>query len=124
MTVDIGVSGPGVVDSALKRRIAAARESGSKLTLTDLAEEIKISSFRVTRVGELIGREVAELFDIPLGSSTFRWPRPRRSATVSAKSSKRWDSGVSARPVPPRRSRCLTMPSKKAGFSPRVRSAD
>ncbi|MGI5832210.1 MAG: PFL family protein [Thermoguttaceae bacterium] len=67
VTVDIGVSGPGVVDSALKRRIAAARESGSKLTLTDLAEEIKISSFRVTRVGELIGREVAELLDIPFG---------------------------------------------------------
>lgn len=54
-TVNIGVSGPGVVGSALKRRLAL----GEDLTLGDLAEEIKITSFRVTRVGELIGREVA-----------------------------------------------------------------
>lgn len=67
VTVNIGVSGPGVVDSALKRRIASAREQGKKLTLTDLAEEIKLSSFRVTRVGELIGREVAETLEIPFG---------------------------------------------------------
>ncbi|MBQ6158224.1 MAG: PFL family protein [Thermoguttaceae bacterium] len=67
VTVNIGVSGPGVVDSALKRRIASAREQGKKLTLTDLAEEIKLSSFRVTRVGELIGREVAETLGIPFG---------------------------------------------------------
>lgn len=65
--VNIGVSGPGVIDSALKRRIAAARESGKRLTLTDLAEEIKISSFRVTRVGELIGREVADRLGVPFG---------------------------------------------------------
>ena len=65
--VNIGVSGPGVVDCALKRRIAAACENGQKLTLTDLAEEIKLSSFRVTRVGELIGREVAETLGVPFG---------------------------------------------------------
>lgn len=53
--VNIGVSGPGVVGSALKRRLAL----GEDLTLGDLAEEIKITCFRVTRVGELIGREVA-----------------------------------------------------------------
>ena len=61
--VNIGVSGPGVVCSALKRRIAL----GQKLTLGDLAEEIKITSFRVTRVGELIGREVAAELNVPFG---------------------------------------------------------
>ena len=61
--VNIGVSGPGVVCSALKRRIA----EGNKLTLGDLAEEIKLTSFRVTRVGELIGREVAEQLQLPFG---------------------------------------------------------
>lgn len=61
--INIGVSGPGVVCSALKRRIAL----GERLTLGDLAEEIKITSFRVTRVGELIGREVAAELDIPFG---------------------------------------------------------
>ena len=65
--INIGVSGPGVVDSALRRRIAAAREGNKKLTLSDLAEEIKFSSFRVTRVGELIGREVADRLETSFG---------------------------------------------------------
>jgi uncharacterized protein (UPF0210 family) len=61
--VNIGVSGPGVVCSALRRRV----QLGGKLTLGDLAEEIKITSFRVTRVGELIGREVAAELGVPFG---------------------------------------------------------
>ncbi len=40
---------------------------GEKLTLGDLAEEIKLTSFRVTRVGELIGREVAAELGMPFG---------------------------------------------------------
>jgi uncharacterized protein len=63
-TINIGVSGPGVVSSALKRRVAQDKE---KLTLGDLAEEIKLTSFRVTRVGELIGREVAAALDTEFG---------------------------------------------------------
>jgi len=70
-TVNIGVSGPGVVRSALERRIARAAGRpgglGEKLTLGDLAEEIKITSFRVTRAGELIGREVANELGVPFG---------------------------------------------------------
>jgi len=62
-TVNIGVSGPGVVASALKRKL----QLGDKLDIGDLAEEIKITSFRVTRVGELIGREVAAELDVPFG---------------------------------------------------------
>ena len=62
-TVNIGVSGPGVVSSALKRRLSLEQH----LTLGDLAEEIKITSFRVTRVGELIGREVAAELGIAFG---------------------------------------------------------
>jgi len=62
-TVNIGVSGPGVVGSALKRRLAI----GADLTLGDLAEEIKITCFRVTRVGELIGREVAAELKVAFG---------------------------------------------------------
>ncbi|MDD4786142.1 MAG: PFL family protein [Pirellulales bacterium] len=62
-TINIGVSGPGVVGSALRRRLAMA----GKITLGDLAEEIKITSFRITRVGELIGREVATELGLPFG---------------------------------------------------------
>ena len=49
--------------SASKRRLSLEK----KLTLGDLAEEIKITSFRVTRVGELIGREVAAELGLAFG---------------------------------------------------------
>jgi uncharacterized protein (UPF0210 family) len=62
-TVNIGVSGPGVVCSALRRRLSIEKN----LTLGDLAEEIKITSFRITRVGELIGREVAAELGLSFG---------------------------------------------------------
>jgi len=61
--VNIGVSGPGVVKNALVR----LRESCPNPTLGDIAEQIKLTSFRVTRVGELIGREVAAQLGVPFG---------------------------------------------------------
>ena len=63
VVVNVGVSGPGVVSSALKRKL----ELQPNLTLGDLAEEIKITAFRVTRAGELIGREVAQELGVPFG---------------------------------------------------------
>ncbi len=63
--INVGVSGPGVVCSALKRRIQ--REGAENLGLDDLAEEIKETSCRVTRCGELIGREVAKDLGLPFG---------------------------------------------------------
>lgn len=61
--INIGVSGPGVVKSALERLLAG----GGKINLGALAEEIKTTSFRVTRVGELIGREVASVLGVSFG---------------------------------------------------------
>jgi uncharacterized protein len=61
--INIGVSGPGVVQRALERMI----ESEKDVDLGMIAEQIKVTSFRVTRVGELIGREVAEALDVPFG---------------------------------------------------------
>jgi uncharacterized protein (UPF0210 family) len=54
--INVGVSGPGVVLSALRR----LRESQDRPSLTDVAETIKRMSFKITRAGELIGREVAK----------------------------------------------------------------
>lgn len=54
--INIGVSGPGVV----KRAIERLRQSYPDCTLGDVAEQIKSTAFRVTRCGELIGREVAQ----------------------------------------------------------------
>jgi uncharacterized protein (UPF0210 family) len=53
--LNVGVSGPGVVLSAIRR----LRASGRKIDLGDIAETVKRMSFKVTRAGELIGREVA-----------------------------------------------------------------
>jgi hypothetical protein len=61
--IHIGVSGPGVVKRALER----LREMVPNCTLNDMAEEIKSTTFRVTRVGELIGREVAARLGVPFG---------------------------------------------------------
>jgi uncharacterized protein (UPF0210 family) len=63
--INVGVSGPGVVARALERRIS--RDAAAGLDLGDLAEQIKETSFRVTRCGELVGREVARRMGIPFG---------------------------------------------------------
>jgi len=61
--VNIGVSGPGVV----KRAIERMAEKGLRPNLGELAEQIKTTAFRVTRVGELIGREVAQKLGVAFG---------------------------------------------------------
>ncbi len=53
--INVGCSGPGVVLSALKR----LRASGEPYDLSTVAETIKRMAFKVTRAGELVGREVA-----------------------------------------------------------------
>ncbi|MBU0992863.1 MAG: PFL family protein [Proteobacteria bacterium] len=63
MVINVGVSGPGVVKNAIDRALA----QDQKLDLGKIAELIKRTACRVTRVGELIGREVAERLDVPFG---------------------------------------------------------
>ena len=65
IVINVGVSGPGVIARALERKIAQAGRQ--KLGLHDLAEEIKRTAFRVTRCGELIGRQVAKSLGVPFG---------------------------------------------------------
>ena len=63
--LNVGVSGPGVIARALERIIDnVGREN---LRLDDLAEEIKQTTFRVTRCGELIGRRVSEKLGVEFG---------------------------------------------------------
>ena len=63
--INVGVSGPGVIARALERKITD--EGAENLGLDDLAEEIKQATFRVTRCGELVGRQVAEAIGLPFG---------------------------------------------------------
>jgi uncharacterized protein (UPF0210 family) len=60
--INVGVSGPGVVKRAIERNLTDQR-----LTLGRIAEIIKRTACKVTRVGELIGREVADSLGIQFG---------------------------------------------------------
>ncbi len=64
--LNVGVSGPGVIARALERLIEKHPEPGS-LQLDELAEEIKQTTFRVTRCGELIGRAASKSLGIEFG---------------------------------------------------------
>lgn len=59
ITLNIGISGPGVVNSVV--------EKNRNCNLTQLSEIIKRTVFKITRGGELIGRELAENLGIPFG---------------------------------------------------------
>lgn len=61
--INVGVSGPGVVKKAIDR----ARNASPEADLGQLSEIIKRTAFKVTRVGELIGRQVARKLGVPFG---------------------------------------------------------
>ncbi|NLI77198.1 MAG: PFL family protein [Candidatus Riflebacteria bacterium] len=55
----VGISGPGVVRAALA--------NAGELDFGELSELIKKTSFKITRVGELVGREASRMMGIPFG---------------------------------------------------------
>ena len=57
--INVGVSGPGVVASAIRRQ--------GFCNLTDVAETIKRTAFKITRVGQLVAREASERLGVPFG---------------------------------------------------------
>ncbi|MGA7144940.1 MAG: PFL family protein [Desulfobacterales bacterium] len=61
--INVGVSGPGVVKKAIDRALG----SKGNIDLGRISEIIKRTAYKVTRVGELIGREVAENLNICFG---------------------------------------------------------
>ena len=63
VVINAGVSGPGVVKCAIEKLLAADPDA----TLDEIAEEVKHTTYRVTRTGELIGRHVAKRLGVPFG---------------------------------------------------------
>ncbi len=57
--INVGVSGPGVVRSAL----AKAPEAN----ITEVADIIKKTAFKITRMGQLVGTIASERLDVPFG---------------------------------------------------------
>jgi len=58
--LSVGVSGPGVVRSVLAKMPDDA-------SLNEVAEAIKKTAFKITRVGQLVGTEAAEMLNVPFG---------------------------------------------------------
>ena len=58
--INVGVSGPGVVASAIRR-------AGDKSNLTEIAEIIKRTAFKITRVGQLVAKLASERLNVPFG---------------------------------------------------------
>lgn len=58
--INIGVSGPGVVRSALSKMPDNA-------DLTEVADKIKKTAFKITRVGQLVGMEASQRLGVPFG---------------------------------------------------------
>ena len=59
VAINVGVSGPGVVASAIRR--------AGDCNLSELADVIKKTAFKITRVGQLVASEAARALDVPFG---------------------------------------------------------
>ena len=59
VSINVGISGPGVI-----RNVVAGHPD---LSFTDLADLIKRTAFKITRVGELVAREAAEMLGAQMG---------------------------------------------------------
>ncbi|HAF26825.1 MAG TPA: hypothetical protein DCG85_05870 [Lachnospiraceae bacterium] len=57
--INVGVSGPGVVNTALKKVRGESFEV--------LCETIKKTAFKVTRVGQLVAKEASKMLNVPFG---------------------------------------------------------
>ena len=57
--INVGVSGPGVVASAIRR--------AGNCNLSELADVIKKTAFKITRVGQLVANEAAKKLNTPFG---------------------------------------------------------
>ena len=75
--LNIGVSGPGVVSSAIEN-------IDKKASLGEVSELIKKMAFKITSAGELIGRKLAKKLDIPFGIIDLSLaPTPARGDSVA-----------------------------------------
>ncbi len=63
--LSVGVSGPGVVRSALANM--NANSDLDLATMNEVAEVIKKTAFKITRMGQLVGSEAAEMLGVPFG---------------------------------------------------------
>ena len=58
--LNVGVSGPGVVHSAIQR-------AGAECSMNEIADIIKKTAFKITRMGQLVGSIASERLNVPFG---------------------------------------------------------
>lgn len=58
--LNVGVSGPGVVHSAIQR-------AGEECSMNEIADIIKKTAFKITRMGQLVGSIASERLHVPFG---------------------------------------------------------
>jgi uncharacterized protein (UPF0210 family) len=58
--INVGISGPGVVKTALERL-------GKDADLGEVAETVKRTAFKITRVGQLVAQEASKRLNVPFG---------------------------------------------------------
>lgn len=58
--INVGVSGPGVVRNAV-------RKAGPGASMDEIAEIIKKTAFKITRMGQLVGMEASRRLQVPFG---------------------------------------------------------
>ena len=74
--VNVAISGPGVIESLLRRNRASS--------FRELYELVKRAAFKITRLGELIGRYVAEALGVQFGSVDISVaPSPKANDSVA-----------------------------------------
>lgn len=74
--INVGVSGPGTVASAIKR--------AGNCDLSTLADVIKKTAFKITRVGQLVAGEAAKRLGVPFGIVDLSLaPTPARGDSVA-----------------------------------------
>jgi len=76
--INVGISGPGVVRAVVESLSAEA-------DLTEVAEAIKATAFKITRAGELIAREAARRLEVAMGIVDLSLaPTPAQGDSVAA----------------------------------------
>lgn len=105
--INVGVSGPGVVKKALEK------VKGADFGV--VADTIKKTAFKITRMGQLVATEAAGRIRLRRQELLICRSRPlRQSGTALHTFLKKWGWNAAALRAQLRRLRCLTTRSKKA----------
>jgi len=76
VSVNVGISGPAVIKAIV--------EKNQDLDLRQLADLVKRTAFKVTRVGELLGREVAKLMGVHFSTVDLSLaPTPKQGESIA-----------------------------------------